>query len=160
MTLGTLIAFLANSASTGRSATSPTGTRRYSRRWRLQSASSACWTREEIVDPLSQPPDGSEGQIIPRRLFATTRELGVEGRFVLEPGEKVAIGRDGRGKSTMTLNRFYDVQRGQIMVDDVAITDIRGASCAGVGLVPGRLHLYGHGQRTYACATRSLIRAG
>ena len=45
--------------------------------------------------------------------------------FVLKPGEKVAIvGATGAGKSTMMslLNRFYDVQRGQILVDDVPIT--------------------------------------
>jgi len=46
---------------------------------------------------------------------------------VLQPGEKVAIvGATGAGKSTMMslLNRFYDVQRGQILVDDVPITDV------------------------------------
>jgi ATP-binding cassette subfamily B multidrug efflux pump len=47
--------------------------------------------------------------------------------FVLQPGEKVAIvGATGAGKSTMMslLNRFYDVQRGQVLVDDVPITDV------------------------------------
>jgi ATP-binding cassette subfamily B multidrug efflux pump len=47
--------------------------------------------------------------------------------FVLEPGEKVAIvGATGAGKSTMMslLNRFYDVQRGQILVDEVPITHV------------------------------------
>jgi ATP-binding cassette subfamily B protein len=44
--------------------------------------------------------------------------------FKLEPGEKVAIvGATGAGKSTMMslLNRFYDVQRGEVLVDGVPI---------------------------------------
>jgi ATP-binding cassette subfamily B multidrug efflux pump len=48
--------------------------------------------------------------------------------FVIEPGEKVAIvGATGAGKSTMMalLNRFYDVQRGEILVDDVPIRQYR-----------------------------------
>ncbi|MPZ50749.1 MAG: ATP-binding cassette domain-containing protein [Dehalococcoidia bacterium] len=48
--------------------------------------------------------------------------------FVIQPGEKVAIvGATGAGKSTMMslLNRFYDVQRGEILVDDVPIRELR-----------------------------------
>ncbi len=48
--------------------------------------------------------------------------------FVIHPGEKVAIvGATGAGKSTMMslLNRFYDVQRGAILVDDVPVTRLR-----------------------------------
>ncbi len=48
--------------------------------------------------------------------------------FVIEPGEKVAIvGATGAGKSTMmaVLNRFYDVQRGEVLVDDVPIRRYR-----------------------------------
>ncbi len=44
--------------------------------------------------------------------------------FVLNPGERVAIvGSTGAGKSTMMnlLNRLYDIQQGQILVDDVPI---------------------------------------
>jgi ATP-binding cassette subfamily B protein len=47
--------------------------------------------------------------------------------MVVEPGESVAIvGATGAGKSTMTalLSRFYDVQRGQILVDDVPIDEL------------------------------------
>ena len=47
--------------------------------------------------------------------------------FVVEPGEKVAIvGATGAGKSTLMslLCRFYDVQRGAILLDDVPITEL------------------------------------
>ncbi|HML46480.1 MAG TPA: ABC transporter ATP-binding protein, partial [Clostridia bacterium] len=46
--------------------------------------------------------------------------------FVVRPGEKVAfVGETGAGKSTIIslISRFYDVQRGQILVDDVPIRD-------------------------------------
>lgn len=46
--------------------------------------------------------------------------------FVVQPGEKVAIvGATGAGKTTIMslLCRFYDVQRGAILIDDVPIVD-------------------------------------
>jgi len=48
--------------------------------------------------------------------------------FTIHPGEKVAIvGATGAGKSTMMslLNRFYDVQRGAILIDDVPVSELR-----------------------------------
>jgi ATP-binding cassette subfamily B protein len=48
--------------------------------------------------------------------------------FTIEPGDKVAIvGATGAGKSTMMslLNRFYDVQKGEIRVDGVPIGRLR-----------------------------------
>lgn len=47
--------------------------------------------------------------------------------FVIEPGQVAAIvGHTGAGKTTLTnlLFRFYDVQRGQILLDDVDIREI------------------------------------
>lgn len=47
--------------------------------------------------------------------------------FVVQPGEKVAlVGATGAGKSTLMslLCRFYDVQRGQILLDDVPIAEL------------------------------------
>ncbi|HZU78175.1 MAG TPA: ABC transporter ATP-binding protein [Dehalococcoidia bacterium] len=47
--------------------------------------------------------------------------------FTIEPGERVAIvGATGAGKSTTMalLSRFYDIQRGEILVDGVPITRI------------------------------------
>ena len=47
--------------------------------------------------------------------------------FTIEPGEKLAVvGATGAGKSTLMalLSRFYDVQRGEILVDGVPITRV------------------------------------
>ncbi len=47
--------------------------------------------------------------------------------FVAEPGERVAfVGHTGAGKTTITnlLLRFYDVQRGEILLDGVNIRDL------------------------------------
>jgi len=46
--------------------------------------------------------------------------------FVVQPGEKVAIvGATGAGKTTIIklLNRFYDVQRGRVLVDGIDVRD-------------------------------------
>lgn len=48
--------------------------------------------------------------------------------FTISPGEKVAIvGHTGAGKTTIInlLTRFYDIQKGQILVDGVDIRDVR-----------------------------------
>jgi len=47
--------------------------------------------------------------------------------FVVEPGERVAlVGHTGAGKSTIAslLLRFYEIQRGQILLDGVNIADL------------------------------------
>lgn len=47
--------------------------------------------------------------------------------FRVEPGERAAlIGHTGAGKSTITslLLRFYEIQRGQILIDDIDIREI------------------------------------
>ncbi len=47
--------------------------------------------------------------------------------FTIEPGQSVAlVGKTGSGKTTITnlLNRFYEIQRGEILLDGVNIKDI------------------------------------
>lgn len=47
--------------------------------------------------------------------------------FTVEPGERVAfVGHTGAGKTTITnlLLRFYDVQRGQVLLDGVDVRDL------------------------------------
>lgn len=59
--------------------------------------------------------------------YPTRDEPAVEGlSFVVEPGETVAIvGESGCGKSTtlLLLQRFYDIDRGSIMIDGVDIRE-------------------------------------
>lgn len=47
--------------------------------------------------------------------------------FTIEPGESVAfVGKTGSGKTTITnlINRFYEIQKGEILIDGVNIKDI------------------------------------
>ena len=48
--------------------------------------------------------------------------------FVINPGESIAfVGKTGSGKTTITnlINRFYEIQKGEILLDGVNIKDIR-----------------------------------
>ena len=60
--------------------------------------------------------------------------------FTLFPGEKLAIvGESGSGKSTIArlLFRFYDVNRGRILIDDQDIRDVTQVSLRkAIGIVP------------------------
>lgn len=47
--------------------------------------------------------------------------------FVIEPGEKVAfVGATGAGKSSILnlIGRYFDIQKGEILIDGVNIKDI------------------------------------
>jgi len=47
--------------------------------------------------------------------------------FVIEPGEKVAfVGHTGAGKTSIInlITRFYDIQKGEILIDDINIKDL------------------------------------
>jgi ATP-binding cassette, subfamily B, multidrug efflux pump len=66
--------------------------------------------------------------------------------FTVEPGEKVAfIGRTGAGKTTITnlLLRFYEIQRGQILLDNVDIREIDPEEVrSNFAIVPQELALF------------------
>ena len=87
---------------------------------------------EEVTDAADARPLGRiEGRVEFRNVwFAYDEDNWVlrDVSFAIEAGEAVAIvGATGAGKSTMMnlLNRFYDVQRGDIVVDGVPVRELR-----------------------------------
>ncbi|MBS1808145.1 MAG: ABC transporter ATP-binding protein [Acidobacteria bacterium] len=90
-------------------------------------------TPDGIVSPekpaLQSSPDEIKGRIEFRNVwFAYKDEDWVlkDVSFVAEPGESIAfVGATGSGKTTITnlLMRFYDIQRGEILLDGVNIKD-------------------------------------
>ncbi len=79
--------------------------------------------------PLSRTPEQVQGRITFERVwFAYKGEDWVlrDVSFTIAPGEKMAlVGATGAGKTTIVklLNRFYDVQRGHILVDGVDVRE-------------------------------------
>jgi ATP-binding cassette subfamily B protein len=87
---------------------------------------------EEVIDTAEAQALGRiEGRVEFRNVwFAYDEDNWVlrDVSFTIQPGEAVAIvGATGAGKSTMMnlLNRFYDVQRGDIVVDGVPVRLLR-----------------------------------
>ena len=87
-------------------------------------------TPTTIMTPdVPQQPDEIRGQIIFENVwFAYNDEDWVlrDVSFTLEPGEKIAlVGATGAGKTTISklLNRFYDIQKGRILIDGVEVRD-------------------------------------
>jgi ATP-binding cassette, subfamily B, multidrug efflux pump len=66
--------------------------------------------------------------------------------FTVEPGETVAfVGRTGAGKTTITnlLLRFYEIQRGQILLDGIDIRELHPAELrASFAVVPQDIFLF------------------
>jgi len=89
---------------------------------------------EKIKDEGALAPDRVDGKVEFDRVFFAynardyvLRDLS----FRIEPGETLAIvGGTGSGKTTIinTLNRFYEIQKGQIRVDDIPIQEYQLAA--------------------------------
>ena len=88
--------------------------------------------KEEIQDKPGIKPFGSaRGKVEFRKVsFSYNKKKPVlkEVSFQVEPGEVVAlVGETGAGKTTIVnlLTRFYEIDEGQILIDDTDITDIK-----------------------------------
>ena len=111
----------------------------------LQTAIASAKRVFDVIDePVQQPdepdaahPTGCEGQIeIDRVSFSYEKSHPLIRDFHLQikPGQRIAlVGPTGCGKTTMInlLMRFYDVDAGEILVDDVDIRHITRASLRG-----------------------------
>lgn len=96
-------------------------------------------SKEQVANEGTIKPDRIKGQIEFKNVwFAYNEEEFVlkDVSFSVEPGQTLAIvGATGSGKTSTIniLNRFYDIQRGSILVDGVDIREY--------GLIPYRKHL-------------------
>lgn len=94
---------------------------------------------ERVFALLDEPDEDNSGSVVPESItgrisFRNVDFSYVEGKQVLydfdldvEPGQKIAlVGSTGSGKTTVVnlLTRFYPVDRGEILVDGINITDI------------------------------------
>lgn len=84
----------------------------------------------EIVSPQNPVPVDIKGRIEFKNVwFAYEKDDYIlkDVSFVIEPGEKVAfVGATGAGKSSILnlIGRYFDIQKGQILIDGVDIKDI------------------------------------
>lgn len=87
----------------------------------------------DVDEVISNKPDGIadielKGKIEFRNVYFTYNEEWVlrDVSFVINPGETMAfVGHTGSGKTTIIslLTRLYDVQKGEILIDDIPIKD-------------------------------------
>ncbi|ARU63397.1 hypothetical protein CBW65_22190 [Tumebacillus avium] len=89
-------------------------------------------TDDMIKNPaLPKPFENIKGRVEFKNVwFAYTGENWVlrDVSFTIEPGETIAfVGATGAGKSSILnlLSRFYDIQKGEILIDGVNIKDVR-----------------------------------
>lgn len=87
---------------------------------------------KSIIEELENPirPEKIKGKIEFRNVwFAYENENWVlkDVSFVIEPGQKVAfVGATGAGKSSIMnlIGRYYDIQKGEILIDDINIKEM------------------------------------
>ncbi len=127
--------------------------------WVTSLVQRAAASQQRINEFLDEQPDiqnqsetrrDIQGKITFDRVGFTYTDSGIEAlkdiSFELNPGESLAImGRTGSGKSTLAglINRLYDVEQGEIRIDDVPVkehhlTDLRHA----IGAVPQDVFLF------------------
>lgn len=86
--------------------------------------------KPEIVSPPDPTPVNILGEIEFRHVWFTYEEENYilkDVSFVIQPGEKVAfVGATGAGKSTILnlIGRYFDIQKGQILIDGIDIHEI------------------------------------
>jgi ATP-binding cassette subfamily B multidrug efflux pump len=100
-----------------------------------------------------KPPESRYTEIKGEIVFKDVDFSYVPGKTVLHdinlygmPGQKIAfVGSTGAGKTTITnlINRFYDIEKGQILYDGVDVKDIRKADLRrSLGIVLQDTHLF------------------
>ena len=110
-----------------------------------------------LMDELSEPYDGEasigdedvKGKIELRHVdfsYVPDKQILHDITFTAEPGEKVAIvGTTGSGKTTITnlLNRFYEIDSGEILLDGRRIDDYKKKELRKqIGIVLQDTHLF------------------
>ena len=86
--------------------------------------------KPEIVSPVDPTPVNILVEIEFRHVWFTYEEENYilkDVSFVIQPGEKVAfVGATGAGKSTILnlIGRYFDIQKGQILIDGIDIHEI------------------------------------
>lgn len=152
MTLGTLVAFLQLAQSFYDPVTEIGG------RFHTLQGALACSERifELLDEPVAIAPSENpvqlgtvRGRIEFRNVwfaYQTDDWILKDVSFIVEPGEKVAfVGRTGAGKTTITnlLLRFYEIQRGQILLDGTDIRQIDPAELrSNFAIVPQDIFLF------------------
>ncbi len=122
----------------------------------IQKAISACNSLFEVLDLDIEKNTGTHkparvaGKISFSNVNFTyptaTKRLIENMNFTAEPGEMIAlVGRSGSGKSTLAslITRFYEIEKGKISIDDIAIHDYELKSLRSqIALVSQHVHLF------------------
>lgn len=122
----------------------------------IQKAISACNSLFDILDLEAEKNTGTykparvKGKITFSNVdftYSTAATRLIENlSFTVQPGEMIAlVGRSGSGKSTLAslITRFYEVDKGQICIDDVPLHDYELKSLRSqIALVSQHVHLF------------------